>query len=225
MKVLLVVGACFPACSPTASPIARPPRASPGPDGSLASIIVERRYQKELALRAAGDARLYRGKPAAYWREKIRHGDFEFGAWGGTLGIRDTNGEEAVLSDEEWGNGSITLLFVDLLDDEDPSVRWTAACGLGKYAHGPWQDVAVASLVVAAAEDKNDKVQTEAASSLERLGVPLEPEVESLIADVINRNPDKGPISYGDSSLTDADMEKVRGWTNLAGLILQRYFS
>jgi len=218
MSALAAVGACLSGCSPVPSTTSGSLGASGPPRRSLATIISEYPSQKERALRTAGEARLFRGKPTAYWRERIRHGDFEFGAWGGTLGIKEANGEEAVLSDEEWENGSITLLFVDLLDDEDPSVRWTAACGLGKYAHGPWQDVAVASLVVAAAEDKNDKVRTEAASSLERLGVPLEPEVESLIADVINRNPDKGSISYGDSSLTDADMEKIRGWTNLRGL-------
>lgn len=217
---MLVVGACLWGCSPT-PPATIGSRANNPPHRSLETIISEYRSQKELSLRTAGDARFFRGKPAAYWRDRIRHGDFKFGAWGATLGIRGTNGEVEVLSDEEWDNGSITLLLVDLLGDEDPAVRWTAARGLAKYAHGPWKDAAVASLVVAVV-DEDEEVRAEAAGVLSRLGVPLEPEVASAIDDILDREREKerekGPISYGDSSLADADMERMRGWTNLRGL-------
>src|SRR5262249_2552115 len=105
----------------------------------------------------------------------------------------------------------------DLLDDPDPSVRWTAAYGLRIYAHGPWEDVAVASLV-AALGDESDDVRTAAAAALTDLNARLEPAAESAGEGIGHRSRERGPISYGDSSLTDADMEKVRGWTNLRAL-------
>jgi Leucine Rich Repeat (LRR) protein len=197
----------------------RPSKSPSVPVESLAAIMSRYRAQKTLALEQAGQERLYRGRSASYWTQRVKAGDFHFGAWMGTLAIADGSDDNGdLLPNEEMETGAIVPLFADLLEDDDPFVRATGAFGLGTYGHCRHRDLAVAALVLAL-EDQEEDVQEEAAGALSRYDdLQLEPAVERVVEQIGARAAKKGPISFGASSLTDAEMEQMRGWTHLRAL-------
>lgn len=141
-------------------------------------------------LRTPDEAAHFWGRPVSYWRQRVRHGDFRFGGWTHSLGIRnepppwwlrgptwathalgllgvntDWKGE-VVLGVWEPANTAIGPLFLQLCHDDDPYVREVAVEGLGVYGRGPWEAKAVAALVEAL-DDPDAGVRLQAARYLE----------------------------------------------------------
>jgi hypothetical protein len=109
-------------------------------------------------------------------------------------------------------NRDFALLFVDLLQEDDPGVRQLAAEGLGSYGHGRYRDEAAEALTVALADDDYG-VRWQAARSLSRTGLEQGPGVQRRVEEILRQGDEH--ISFAASDLTDTEMEPMRRWTNL----------
>jgi hypothetical protein len=170
---------------------------------------------------------MWRGQPAAHWSERISNGELWIGGWWEDLTYRE--GDERIIVDrQDAARESVALVFMLLLKDKDPVVRVTAARGVGCYGMSEFAEESILCLLEALLDEDED-VRIEAAGELERKRFGdgsnlvwehynLPTQVQQLAEAILNKTKDYGPIALADSSLTDADMEKMRRWKYLREL-------
>jgi hypothetical protein len=170
--------------------------------------------QRLRVLRGAGQEPTFRGQPSSYWRQRIKQGDVSFGGFTSSLFVSRDGKLELFLLPWEPESKEVVPVLLDLLQDQDAGVRWVAATGLGTYAD---KEEATPPLIEML-DDEDEDVREAAAKSLQRMNADLEPQVEQAVAAILKQAESRGPISFGASSLTDAELEQMLGWTHLRGL-------
>jgi hypothetical protein len=143
-----------------------------GEDPELAALVLARQGPKAIPLLASSRT----NRNAAVRQEVAGHlGDFHPGE-DGTLRIA-VNGDERIWRHFRSEASIISSALLELLKDNDPSVRFTAALSLGNVGGNP---AVVVPALIQCLKDKDRRVRGDAAAALGKLGKAAQASVPML---------------------------------------------